>query len=412
MAQLNITLDQDEILRILADDSGDAFRTLLQGALNAVLRAESAEQLRAQPYERTEERTDSRNGTRERPLVTRVGTVELKVPRHRNVPFKTLVFENYRRSEAALVTTMAEMVVAGVSTAKVGRVMEQICGRSFSKQAVSEACAELDSAVCAFKDRSLEAGRYLFVMADATYIKVRENHKIVAKALMVAMGLTVGGTKEIIGFDLAAAETAETWKAFAQDLKRRGLSGVRMFTTDAHEGLAAALQEAWPDVPWQRCQAHFARNIVDAAPKRLREGLRSELVELFNAPDLTSARARCREIISDYAEAAPKAAERLDAGFDDAMTVMSLPEDMRRCTRTSNYLERLNREIKRRSRVVGIFPSAGSAMRLAGAILMEEHERWTGMGKLYYKPACMALETKTLELIEIAHMQQKLRRAA
>ena len=412
MAQINITLDQDEMLQILADGGGDAFRILLQKSLNAVLRAESAEQLRARPYERTEERTDSRNGSRERPLTARVGTVELKVPRHRNAPFKTMVFENYSRSEAALVTAMAEMVVAGVSTAKVGRVMERICGRSFSKQAVSEACAELDGAVAAFRDRPLQPGRYLFVMADATYVKVRENRRVVAKALMVAMGLTVDGTKEIIGFGLADAETSETWRDFARTLETRGLAGMRMFTTDAHEGLAAALQEVWPDVPWQRCQAHFMRNIVEAAPKRLREGLRSELVEMFNMPDLASARARRDEIVADYAQAAPKAAECLDAGFDDAMTVMSLPAGMRRCTRTSNYLERLNREVKRRSKVIGIFPNAASAVRLAGAVLMEEHERWMEMRKLYYRPACMELEAKALELIGIAHAQQQLRRAA
>ena len=172
MAQINITLEQDEILRLLADSGGDAFRLMLQESLNAVLRAESAEQLRAAPYERTAERTDSRNGTRRRPLATRIGTVELTVPRHRNAPFRTLVFENYRRSEAALVTTMAEMVVNGVSTAKVGRVMEEICGRSFSKQAVSEACAELDGPVREFRERPI-GGSYLFVMDDATYLKVR-----------------------------------------------------------------------------------------------------------------------------------------------------------------------------------------------------------------------------------------------
>lgn len=412
MARINITLDQDEILGILADRGGDAFGVLLQESLNAILEAESAEQLRARPYERTEERTDSRNGTRERPLTTRIGTIVLKVPRHRNVPFKTMVFENYSRSEAALVTTMAEMVVAGVSTAKVGRVMEQICGKSFSKQAVSEACAELEASVAAFRDRPLQPGRYLFVMADATYVKVRENRRVVAKALMVAMGLTVDGTKEIIGFDLADAETERTWGDFARSLKARGLDGMRMLTTDAHEGLAAALQDVWPDVPWQRCQAHFTRNIVEAAPKRLREGLRSELVEMFNAPDLASARARRDEIIADYAGPAPKAAECLDAGFDDAMTVMSLPAAMRRCTRTSNYLERLNREIKRRTKVVGVFPNAGSAARLAGAVLMEEHERWMEMRKLYYSPACVELEAKAAELIEIAHMQRQLRMAA
>ena len=411
MAQLNITLEQDEILRLLADSSGDAFRVMLQESLNAVLRAESAEQLRAAPYERTDERTDSRNGTRQRPLTTRIGTVELTVPRHRNVPFKTLVFENYRRSESALVTTMAEMVVNGVSTAKVGRVMEEICGRSFSKQAVSEACAGLDAAVGEFRGRPLD-GDYLFVMADATYLKAREDHRVSAKALMIAIGLTAAGTKEVIGFGLADSETEESWREFFETLGRRGLSGVRMFTSDAHEGLVAALQEVFPDVPWQRCQAHFTRNIVDGAPKRLREGLRSELTEMFNCGTLDEARAMRDEIIADYAAEAPKAAERLDAGFEDAMTVMALPEEMRRCTRTSNYLERLNKEVKRRSKVIGIFPNPASVIRLMGSFLMEENDRWAAMHKVYYSPACKKLESRAPALVAIAHEQRRLRLAA
>lgn len=411
MAQLNITLDQDEILRMLSDSSGDAFRTLLQESLNGVLRAESAELLRAEPYERTPERTDSRNGTRARPLATRIGTVELTVPRHRNVPFKTLVFENYRRSEAALVTTMAEMVVAGVSTAKVGRVMEGICGRPFSKQAVSEACKELDAAVEKFRNRPLE-GDYLFVMADATYLKVRENHRVVAKALQVAVGLTSAGRKEVIGLALADAETRESWTGFLSSLRGRGLSGVRMVTSDDHAGLVAALQDVFPDVPWQRCQAHFTRNVVDGAPKRLQAGLRSELAELFNCGTIEEARAKRDEIAADYAEEAPKAVERLDDGFDDAMTVMELPRDMRRPTRTSNYIERLNREIKRRTKVVGVFPNAESALRLAGSFLVEENDRWAAMRKVYYSPACKELEGKAEALARIARLQRQVRLAA
>jgi len=398
MAQLNITLDQEEILRLLADNSGDAFKILLQEALNSVLRAESAEQLRAAPYERTGERTDCRNGTRERGLTTRIGTIELSVPRHRNVPFKTLVFENYKRSEAALITTMAEMVVAGVSTAKVGRVMQEICGKSFSKQSVSEACAELDGAVEAFRLRPIGPG-CLFVMVDATYLKVRENHRIVSKALMVAIAMNESGRKEVIGFDLADREEAATWRAFLSSLRKRGLADVRMFTSDAHEGIIAALEDVFPDAPWQRCQAHFARNVSDAAPKRLRAGLRSELAEMFNCGTLEEA-------------AAPDAVRRLDEGFDDAMTVMALPEGMRRCTRTSNYLERLNKEVKRRSRVIGIFPNSASAIRLMGAFLMEENDRWAAMGKMYYSPACKELEARRSELIVIARRQQDLRRVA
>ena len=411
MAQLNITLNQDEILQLLGDGGGEAFRTLLQESVNAVLRAESDEQLGAARYERTESRTDSRNGTRERPLTTRLGTIELKVPRHRDQPFRTMLFENYKRSEAALIATMAEMVVAGVSTAKVGRVMEEICGRSFSKQSVSEACRELDAAVGEFRGRRLD-GEYLFVMVDATYLKAREDHRVRSKALMVAMGMTPGGTKEVIGFAVADAETEASWTSFLESLRDRGLRGVRMLTSDAHEGILAALQRVFPGVPWQRCQAHFSRNVAEAAPKRLQAGLRSELAEMFNCATLEEARARRDEIVADYSELAPKAVECLDRGFDDAMTAMELPADMRRCTRTSNYLERLNREVKRRSKVVGVFPNAASIERLVGAVLMEENARWAQMNRLYYKPSCAELEAKREVLVDIARMQRQLRLAA
>ena len=412
MAQINVTLDQDEILRLLADSSGDAFRQVLAAALNAVMRAESDEQLGAGRYERSESRTDSRNGTRARRLTTRVGTIELEVPRHRNAPFETMVFESYRRSEAALVTTMAEMVVGGVSTAKVGRVMREICGREFSKQSASAACATLDSAVEGFRTRPLEPGAHPFAMLDATYLKVRGGHRVRARAMLVAIGLDRSGRKEVLGLALADAETRSSWSAFMRSLRDRGLRGMAVVTSDAHEGLVAALHDVWPDAAWQRCQAHFSRNVSDAAPKRLRAGLRSEMTEMFNCRTLAEAEARRDRILADYAEEAPQACERLDAGFDDAMTAMRLPEQMRRCARTSNYLERLNKEIKRRSNVVGVFPSDGSAVRLVGALLMEENDRWAAMSRAYYSTGVAELEGRMAELAGIAREQARLMSAA
>ena len=408
MAQINVTLDQDEILRLLADSSGDAFRRVLAAALNAVMRAESDEQLGAGRYERGESRTDSRNGTRARRLTTRVGTIVLEVPRHRSAPFETMVFESYRRSEAALVTTMAEMVVGGVSTAKVGKVMREICGREFPRQSVSAACATPDSAVEDFRGRPLEPGAYPFAMPGATYLKVRGGHRVGARALLVAIGLDRSGRKEVLGLALADAETREGWSAFMRSLRDRGLRGMAVVTSDAHEGLVAALHDVWPDAAWQRCQAHFSRNVSDAAPKRLRAGLRSEMTEMFNCRTLAEAAARRDRILADYAEEAPQACERLGAGFDDAMTVMRLPERMRRRARTSNYLERLNKEIKRRSNVVGVFPNDGSVIRLVGALLMEENDRWAAMSKAYYSTGVAELEGRLGELAGIAREQARL----
>lgn len=408
MAQINVTLDQDEILRLLADSSGDAFRRVLAAALNAVMRAESDEQLGAGRYERGESRTDSRNGTRARRLTTRVGTIVLEVPRHRNAPFETMVFESYRRSEAALVTTMAEMVVGGVSTAKVGKVMREICGREFPRQSVSAACATPDSAVEDFRGRPLEPGAYPFAMPGATYLKVRGGHRVGARALLVAIGLDRSGRKEVLGLALADAETREGWSAFMRSLRDRGLRGMAVVTSDAHEGLVAALRDVWPDAAWQRCQAHFSRIVSDAAPKRLRAGLRSEMTEMLDCRTLAEAAARRDRILADYAEEAPQACERLGAGFGDAMTVMRLPEQMRRRARTSNYLERLNKEIKRRPNVVGVFPNDGSVIRLVGALLMEENDRWAAMSKAYYSTGVAELEGRLGELAGIAREQARL----
>ncbi len=373
MAQLNITLNQDEILQLLSSNRDDAFKQLLQDSLNSILQAESTEQLKAGRYERSDERTDSRNGSRERQLTTRIGKIELIVPRHREVPFKSLIFDNYKRSEAALVTTMAEMVVAGVSTRKVARVVETLCGTSYSKSMVSEVCKSLDDAVNEFRGRPLERA-YPFVLVDATYFKVRENHRIVSKALMVAYATNLEGRKEVIGFDLFDKESNDTWLLFIGSLKRRGLHGVRVITSDAHPGIMYAIRKVFPEVPWQRCQTHFSRNIIDKTPAKYQKGLHSELLDMYNAKDITEARKIRDRIISDYSDIAPAAMECLDAGFESAMTVMVLPDVLRRYHRTSNHIERLNRELKRRSSVIGVFPNDESIIRIMGSVLIEMHE--------------------------------------
>ena len=221
MAQLNITLNQEEILQLLSSNRDDAFKKLLQDSLNSILKAESTEQLKAEKYERSEERTDSRNGTRERQLTTRLGKIELVVPRHRDVPFKSLIFDNYQRSEAALVASMAEMVIAGVSTRKVAKVVETLCGTSYSKSMVSEVCKDLDAVVNEFRNRPLTKA-YPFILIDATYFKVRNEHRIVSKALMVAYATNSEGKREVIGFDLFDNESNNTWFMFIESLRKRG----------------------------------------------------------------------------------------------------------------------------------------------------------------------------------------------
>ena len=373
MAQINITLNQDEILQLLSDNRDEAFKELLAASLNSILKTESQEQLKAEPYERTEERTDSRNGFRDRDLNTRIGTITLHVPRHRNQPFHTMIFDNYSRSEAALVAAMAEMVVNGVSTRKVSKVMETLCGTSYSKSAVSEVCKELDKEVDSFKNRPL-TGRYPFLAMDATYFRVRENYRIISKAFMIAMATNEEGHPEVIGFGVYPRESKDTWKDFMMSLCRRGLDGVLMITSDAHEGIRKAITEVFPEVPWQRCQFHFSRNISDKAPKKVQAGLRTELQEMFNSKTIEEARRKRDEIIKDYQDVAEKAMECLEEGFESSMTVLLLPKSIRPHYRTSNNVERLNRELKRRSDVIGVFPNEESLIRLMGSVLIDINE--------------------------------------
>lgn len=408
MAQLNITLNQDEILQLLTSNRDDAFKKLLQDSLNSILQAESTEQLKAEKYERSEERTDSRNGTRERQLTTRLGKIELVVPRHRDVPFKSLIFDNYQRSEAALVSTMAEMVIAGVSTRKVAKVVETLCGTTYSKSMVSEVCKDLDAAVNEFRNRPLTTA-YPFVLIDATYFKVRSEHRIVSKAFMVAYATNPDGKREVIGFDLFENETNDTWFMFIESLRKRGLHGVRVITSDAHPGILYAIKKVFPDVPWQRCQTHFSRNILDKTPKKYQKGLHSELSEMYNARSIVEARKIRDRIISDYEDVAASAMECLDAGFESVMTVMVLPTPLRKFHRTSNHIERLNRELKRRSKVIGVFPNDESIIRIMGSVLMEMHEA-SMAAKIqgYPKTQLQAVDDYLPQLQAIAAEQQKL----
>lgn len=412
MAQLNITLNQEEIQALLLEDQGEAFKKILQASLNKILQAESAEKLKAEPYERSAERTDSRNGSRDRDLNTRVGRITLQVPRHRNVPFKTLVFENYSRSEAALVAGMAEMVVNGVSTRKVSRVMETLCGTSFSKSAVSDVCKDLDKAVKEFRTRPLE-GDYPFLTVDATYFKVRENSRVISKAFMIAYGTNAEGHREILGFGVYANESSATWTDFLLGLKKRGLTGLLMITSDAHEGILNAIGKVFPTVPWQRCQFHFIRNITDKAPKKYQAGLQTELQELFNCKTMAEARKVRDRIMEDYRDVAEPAVTCLDEGFESAMTVMLLPAWLRRFYRTSNQIERLNKELKRRSKVIGVFPNEDSVLRLMGSVLMERHDAIQAGRAVFSKESLVSLMNSDIpaKLIVIAEEQRHLRAA-
>ena len=382
MAQLNITLETELLHGLFSKDKrDDAFAKLLEEILNQVLSAQSTEQLGAEPYERSGDRTAYRNGFRERELTTRIGTITLKVPRHRNGNFSTTMFERYQRSEQALVLAMIEMVINGVSTRKIENITEELCGKSFSKSMVSELCKGLDPVVDGFRNRPLETD-YPFLLVDAIYIKVRENHRVRSKGLLIAVGVNEDGGREIIGFHLADSESETSWGEFFQSLKSRGLKEPRLITSDNHAGLVAAVRRHFQGSSWQRCQTHFSRNLLDKTPKSLQPALKEDLRQIYEATDEESARAAKQRIIQQYEATAPKAMDLLDQAFDDITAVLSLPLNIRKRLRTTNGVERLNQEIRRRERVIRIFPNELSAIRLMGALLIEHDEKWSS-GRIY-----------------------------
>ena len=386
MAQFNITITEELLHGLfLSNGRDEAFSKLLEEIFNQVLLAQSSEQLRAEPYERTAERTAYRNGYRNRELTTRVGTITLRVPRHRNGQFSTELFARYQRSEQALVLAMMEMVINGVSTRKVEQITEELCGKKFSKSTVSALCKNLDPMVEAFRTRPLHC-HYPFLMVDAIYVKVRENGRIQSRGLLIAIAVNEEGHREIIGFQLANSESESSWGELFSSLKDRGLKNVDLVTSDDHKGLVNAIRRHFQGTSWQRCQTHFSRNMLDHTPKALQPEVKEELRRLYESVDLESARKVRDQIIKTYESKAPKATALLDEAFDDITAVLALPLKYRKRLRTTNGVERLNQEIRRRERVIRIFPNAASVIRLMGALLMEHDEKWQ-TGRKYFDMA-------------------------
>lgn len=375
MAEYQVIIDDETVQGLFTGDTGLA--RLLEQVLNQILEGQVSEQLGAGRYERTDERQGYRNGSRPRQLTTRVGQVVLRVPQVREGTFSTELFLRYQRSEQALVLALLEMVVNGVSTRKVTRITEELCGASVSKSTVSALCSRLDPLVTAWNERSLRGETFPFVIADALVLKIREVDRVRSLSALLAIGVNAAGSREILGLQIGDSESEGSWTAFLGWLKRRGLSGVDLVVSDAHGGLVTAVQRHFQGATWQRCQTHFARDVGEATPKALRQELHEHLRSLFEAPDLTSARTLLQGILEHYTARAPQAMAVLEAGFDDATAVLALPEPYRRRLRTSNSIERLNEEIRRRERVIRIFPNRASALRLVGALLLEQHEQWT-----------------------------------
>ena len=276
---------------------------------------------------------------------------------------------------------MMEMVVHGVSTRKVGEITETLCGTSFSKSTVSALCKDLDPIVDSFRTRPLN-GHYPFLVVDAIYMRARENHTVRSKGLLIATGVNRDGCREVLGFTVADGESEISWSEFFEDLKARGLKDVDNITSDNHGGLRNAIKKHFSTAVWQRCQTHFSKNMLDKTPKKLQPEMKQALNDMYNAPDIEKAKLRKTQIMEKFEKSAPKAVSLLDESFEDVTAVFSLPEKYRKRLRTSNSIERLNEELRRRERVIRIFPNEDSLIRLMGAILIEQHEKWVS-GKKY-----------------------------
>mgnify|MGYP001427365184 CR=1 FL=1 len=382
MAQYQINVDSELLHQLFLGNSQDkGVAALLQSVLNQVLKAQATEQLHAERYERTEERLAYRNGSYPHTLSTRVGNLTLQVPRFRDGAFSTELFARYQRSEQALVISLMEMVVNGISTRKVTKVTEELCGTEFSKSTVSELCKQLDPVITAWSSRPLHDNEYPFLIVDALYVKVREDGRVRSRGVMIATGINQDGYRELLGLRVDDTESEASWSAFFAELKQRGLRGVDLVTSDHHGGLVNAIRQHFQGVTWQRCQTHFMRNILDAAPKALRDEVKAHVRAIFEAAEPETARSLLERTLGTFQDTAPKAMKVLEEGFEDATAVLALPAVCRKRTRTTNAVERLNAELRRRERVVRIFPNRASVFRLFGALLMDMDEKWASQKK-------------------------------
>jgi transposase-like protein len=401
MAKDHRRLAEEVAQGILLDDPG-FLKEIVERVLQELLEAEMTEHVGAAPYERTTERKGHRNGHKPRTLRTRVGTLNLLVPQDREGTFSTRLFSRYQRNEKALVLALMEMYVEGVSTRKVKDVTEELCGTSFSKSLVSSLAGRLDAELESWRSRPLEVQGYPYVFVDARYEKVRVDRRVVSQGVLIVSGVRYDGFRELLGVEVADTESEATYQELFRSLKRRGLSGVELVISDDHESLKAAIARHFQGASHQRCQVHYARNLLGMVSYARRKELAADLRAIFAAPD----REQALQIASSVAEEWRKKgneriAKRIEEHVEECLTCLAFPESHRRRIRTTNGLERLNQEIKRRTRVVRIFPNEESCLRLVTALAVEQSEEWI-TGRRYLDMS---------ELEEQRHAERKSERA-
>jgi transposase-like protein len=363
------------VMDVLVESGFGGLARAVEILVNEAMLIERAAALEAAPYERSPLRRGYANGFKPKRLKTRVGELQLEVPKTRGLSFYPTALERGSRSERALKAAVAEMYVHGVTTRKVAAVMEELCGLDVSSSQVSRAAAALDEELSAWRSRPL--GEIAYLLLDARYEKVRVGGSVVSCALLVAVGIAPDGRRTILGVSVSLSEAEVHWRDFLASLQERGMHGVRLIVSDDHKGLEAARTARFPGVPWQRCQFHLAKNLFDHLPRGLSASEASaDLRAVFNAANRVEAERLLGLMVKKYEPVAPKLAAWLEESVPEGLTVFDVPLEHRRRLRTNNGLERLNREIKRRTRVATLFPNEASLLRLAAAVLMEIDEEW------------------------------------
>jgi len=373
------------ISQILTELNGggiEDFKPVLELLFNAAMKAEREKFLGASSHERSSERTGYANGYKPKGLQTKMGELELAVPQVRGLGFYPQSLEKGSRSEKALKLAIAQMYIEGVSTRKVKKITEHLCGLEVSSSQVSRLTKELDEQFDQFRNRPL--GEICYLVVDALYLKVRHNGSVIDMATLLAYGVTPEGKREVLGVSTSLSEAEVHWREFFESLQGRGMKGLRLITSDDHAGMKKARMAVFPSVPWQRCQFHMSQNAQAYAPKKSMKGeIAGTMREIFNSPTLAMAQEMKRSSIKSYESTAPEFARWLEGNIDEGLTNFQFPQEHRKKIRTSNGIERVNREIKRRTRVAVMFPNKDSAQRLVTGVIIEIHEEWiTGRGYL------------------------------
>jgi transposase-like protein len=362
-------------VKALLSEDPDYLRTMVQAIVQATLEAQMSEALQADKGERTAERLGYRSGSYGRALITRVGTLELRVPQDRKGLFSTELFERYQRSEKALVSALAEMYVQGVSTRKIKAVTEELCGHGFSASSVSAITTRMDEALEAFCERRLEEA-FPYLILDARYERVREGGVIVSQAVLIAIGIDWEGRRQVLAVELASRESRSSWKEMLVGLRERGLTGVELVVSDDHDGLKRAIREVLPAAAWQRCYVHFLRNALDHLPRKADDDCLQELRWIYDRRDLVEVRRDFATWLGKWSSKYPKLTAWAEETIEETWTYYRLPAPHHKHLKSTNMLERLNQELKRRTHVVRIFPHAQSCLRLVRALAVETHEGW------------------------------------